>query len=131
MLEKMKWFGRYLGCNVLDEDGKIQVIKIGCYGDFDKIQLILKNLKDITDEDAIECIYISSGGYLDIKIENKGMYGFRFSSCYESSKRRRNHGYGDRAFGMDQFESKQIDFLRSKGYAIGIPKEYYITESEL
>lgn len=110
MNDKIKWFGRYLGCNVIGEDGRIQKIKMGSYGDFSKIKLILKELKDISDEDLH-----SVGDIYGAETVNKENYLKGW------------HNTTVEVVGLIE----EIDFLRSKGYAIGIPREYYITESEL
>jgi len=129
MIDKIKWLGRYLGCDVLDEDGKIQKITLGCYGRFDEIVLVLKELKDISDEDAVDCMNLHYDGWLKPKIIERSNSHFAFEFQYSSSNRRRVGKL--QTWGVDKFNIAQVDFLRSKGYAIGIPKEYYITESEL
>jgi len=132
MNDKIKWYGRYLGCKYGKGLGRLRLTESSLYDAIHSdSKLILKELKDISEEDAICCIRIASGDlHCEIKIV-KRQNGFGYSSCYKSSKRRRNHGYGDHSFAYRQLNSEQIDSLRSKGYAIGIPKEYYITEDEL
>lgn len=133
MKNKVEWFSKYINCELLitDDDGrrfrdeiqsinwKHYYIEIGEGWIFDRpdsddnlsMLLILKELKDISDEDMVMCNNIASKvlGCDDVNwdIESKEITTEWF------------------------FLPDVLDFLRPKGYAIGIPKEYYITEKEL
>mgnify|MGYP001813161169 CR=1 FL=1 len=110
MKEKIKWFGRYLGCDMLNPSEvriTLNEFNIGTSIHF-KYRLILKELKDISDQDLKELNEIA------IKV------------CGISEVFSKRYMCADYLY-----NTKEIDFLRSKGYAVGIPKEYYITEEEL
>jgi len=123
MNDKISWFGRYLGCeyvmplNTINWHKKGDIKKVTPHNlDFlntishalylNNTKLILKELKDISDEDLKELNGTS----------NCRQWEFDEFSMKENEML------------LNSFES---DFLRSKGYAIGIDKKYYITESEL
>ena len=109
MEELIKWLHRYQGCKMawtrLDIYSEteisafnIHLITIGNYKEV-QIQLVLKELKDIREEDLEELNDIHKCDYNKEKLSD--------------------HEY--------TFLTLEVDFLRSKGYAIGIPKDYYIT----
>lgn len=130
MEDKIKWFGRYLGCEVLvtskinivgqhnifypNDDltlnseimGEIDYCGVGIF------KLILKEPKDISDDDLNE---------LNKEWIDRGNL-FRYR---KSAFARKNPDI------LEILDYQEIDFLRSKGYAIGIPKEYYINEKKL
>jgi len=127
MNDKIKWFGRYLGCkcSVQGERDPLKLIGVdsdnvadwACFKSkallpqvVDDCVLILKELKNIGNEDFAEINKLRNNihGTDDVVFEDK----------HELL-----HSW--------HFLPEEVDFLRSKGYAIGIPKEYYITEDEL
>lgn len=127
MNEKIKWFSKYIGAEVMitDDDGVrfrneianinwrdyyIEITEGWIYDgseDSEAIKLILKELKDITEED-LDVYY---------KMENVDIHEYGVGNAIETL-----------AHQEQLFKVEQIDFLRSKGYAIGIPKEYHITK---
>ncbi len=106
-LEVVNPIAEYIRC--LDSNNESYLVQAN-EALFKSAQLILKELKDISDEDlkAVGDIYISES--MDKELYLKGWE----NEINTASK-----------------FIKEIDMLRSKGYAIGIPKEYYITEEEL
>ena len=70
-------------------------------------KLILKELKDITEED-LKVYY---------QMEDVDIYEYGVGNAVETLVNQES-----------LFKVEQIDFIRSKGYAIGIPKEYYVTK---
>jgi len=143
MNEKLKWFGRYLGCSVafhnrytkdsiywddmgiLDHSNDYDMTCLKsddyddgyAYFDTDKCKLILKELKDISDEDFKSLINFLKSTYPE-ETRNADYYKLNRERLMKS------------LFNLDT-SYVVVDFLRSKGYAIGIDKEYYITEEEL
>jgi hypothetical protein len=125
MNDKIKWLGRYLGCDILYENLACElegvdihtdcviVERVNCH--VDKVKLILKELKDISDEDIIECSKVVDSASL------RNLLCFEINSAIKYDANSLNFN----------LSCNVIDFLRSKSYAIGIPKEYYITEKEL
>ena len=148
MDEKIKWFGRYLGCNISVQGYKNSMALIGLDSDnvtdwcfvknnhpqmLDDCVLILKELKDITEEDFTALI--------DEVWHNIDYDTIQINRCDNRIEAElwsdTDEDYTDGCsqtslhFGQDEYDYDVVDFLRSKGYAIGIPKEYYITEEEL
>lgn len=126
MNEKTIWFGRYLGCQFavrMDTDCAWQTRRlspknldnleasIDCGFEY---KLILKELKDMSDEDLKNINGIDA----EIKVSKISDYSFVTDDCNLNM------------MPIDRLESI-IDAVRDLGYAIGIPKEYYITKSEL
>jgi hypothetical protein len=116
MNEKIKWFGRYLGCEYKKGLTGLLLTQSSLYDAIHSdSRLILKELKDITEYDLREC---SKLGKLWMQWDLFYIYLRRL--IFED---------------VNNFNWKVtieiVDFLRSKGYAIGIPKEYYITKEEL
>ena len=109
MNEKLLWFGRYLGCRIYvwDATSINDGQNIVARSQSETSKLILKELKDISDE--------------GLKYLNQDYYDH--SVLYRTKENINTM--------VETFNYKEIDFLRSKGYAIGIPREYYITEEEL
>jgi|GEM_PF-2584295 len=137
MNERLKWFGIYLGCNmshtlypeILIEAtlGKINTfqkdIKRG------RIKLVLKELKDITSDEIIHLLNrtVHIHGLTTFDKINTDDYGVFLKLHYSSQ----NTEYHCREIYLSVRDMMSSDFLRSKGYAVGIPKKYYITEDEL
>ncbi len=125
MNNKINWFGRYLGCEV------IVISKTRLTGRWNyfhtnsrmiltpeilaeiqhcgsrHFKLILKELEYVSDEDL------------------NGLNELRSSEIEWTSLACKTIDI------ILYLRHDEIDFLRSKGYAIGIDKEYYITEEEL
>ena len=120
MNDKINWFGRYLGCEYWYKHhshkeneyctDKLTTADLYCIVNnrHYKCKLILKELSDITEEDL---------EYLNRDIKNPNV---------KWTKSKVDNDFPHHLYYIDE-----IDFLRSKSYAIGIPKEYYITEKEL
>jgi hypothetical protein len=81
-------------------------------------RLELKSISDISDEEAIELIRLGSDVHKKCIITRKEKSGISFSSEYDYSKRRRNHGYFLNYLSCHAMNTHQIDYLRSKGYAV-------------
>lgn len=120
MNEKIKWFFKYYGSDILYFDAvngidphftmrcnENSLFKISSTIKNPSWRLILKELSDITEEDLKELNSLRDSSILWV-IDHFNMDGV-----------------------VDHLRYYEIDFLRSKGYAIGISKEYYITEKEL
>jgi hypothetical protein len=119
MNEKLLWFGRYLMCQYWykhhsHKENEYCVDKLTTSDLYCNVnnrhyecKLILKELKDISDE--------------GLKYLNQDYYDH--SVLYRTKENINTM--------VETFNYKEIDFLRSKGYAIGIPREYYITEEEI
>jgi len=95
---------------------EIHLIEIGDYKD---IKIILKELKDISEEEAKEiwkkafnCTYNYHRKYYHDQLISVIKGGCSFPAVIDKMY----HSY------------TMIDFLRSKGYAVGINKEFYTTE---
>jgi len=128
MQDKIKWFGRYLGCkfvtyypimSAINEVNAGELLAMGAkHGSRFERKLILKEIEDISDEDYLELCKVVYGNDEQIA-ENKSKFVYHWTLL-------------SGAIGCNPMKhAEEIDFLRSKGYAIGIPKEYYITEKEL
>jgi len=117
MNEKIKWFGRYMNSKMTYKavmNRSVYIVDVGSIflsqilTDKYECKLILKELKYITEEDlcAVNKIISEYSEHLELHDE------YTLTRSIE-------------------FLPDEIDFLRSKGYAIGIPKEYYITKEDL
>jgi len=117
MKEKMKWFGRYLGCKAVDfsNNNQIFTVKMGCYGNWKDCKLMLKAIEDISDEDYFHILKTWNTDSEEVSMMDViAIYQTPMTNIWDPLT-----------------IVEEIDYLRSKGYAIGIPKEYYITEKEL
>ena len=147
MNDKTIWFGRYLGCKCVipeleDIHPTLTGVNYDAMGDlayFNKLGpyevefisdcvLILKELEDISDDDAKICIKKHWLLAENIEILKINKYVLNYSYTHNLLGRVKTDQI---SFVAPELKVRCIDFLRSKGYAIGIPKEFYITESEL
>lgn len=116
MKQIIKHLHQYIGCemiwNRLDKTTVIPITTFGIHlieiGDYKDIRIILKELDDISNDDFKELNIIRAEVY------KTDEFGFDL----ESFKRLDDWSY----------LPAEIDFLRSKGFAIGIEKKYYTTE---
>lgn len=135
--EKTKLFGHFLFCDV--KAGKtiatIQSIdgNSGCINSIGNVvqlpiedcKLILKDLKDVTRQDAMHCAGLANlpvSLYKNWQVR-KNMYDqaiFTFPSD-ENIEFYRN----TIIFVEEKLNWKQCDYLRSKGYRIGVPDECF------
>jgi len=117
MNEKLKWFGMYLGCEFIAKRvgvrhtlnaSRLANLFTPNYESYtETCKLILKELKDITEED------LSGLNKLRSSLIDWDLLAFKTKDI------------------IRHLRWHEIDFLRSKGYAVGIDKKYYITEDEL
>lgn len=92
----------------------MEAIYENLWHDFQDTCLALTDIKDITEEHAIECVKIQSDIYKRIEIiPNKGYYAVSFSFEYETSRRRRK-----RYIDLRKCNPNIIDYLRKNGYAV-------------
>lgn len=130
MNKKTIWFGRYLGCNTvwINSAGKAEKIVAVSDNNFQSLmsfapnrKLILKELKDIAEDELRDIL-------IELKIDcfhgTNPTYNFN-----EAKKFILEVMSGETLNAPDIIEFG--DCFRSHGFAIRIPKEYYITESEL
>lgn len=112
MKQIIKHLHQYIGCNMvwnrLDKSTVIPITAFGIHlieiGDYEDIRIILKELKDISDEDLEE---LNNSGSLEFTFYKESIQS-NITYCY----------YG------------AVDMLRSKGYAVGIEKKYYTNENK-
>ena len=78
--------------------------------------LELTPLSQISDVDGKMCVQVRSSTHIDVEITSRSNDGFGFTSRYNTSNRRRLHGYS-LGFG-EKMTIEQIDYLRSKGYTL-------------
>ncbi|CAD0220376.1 hypothetical protein [Chryseobacterium sp. JV274] len=71
-----------------------------------------------SDDDALTYIRLGYNGYLNLKITEKHNDGVSFEYEYKSSKRRRKFAYRFNYVSQYSPNVAQLDFLRSKGYAL-------------
>jgi hypothetical protein len=140
--EKIRIFGHYLFCLVKYDqviitmqsiDGNTGcVMSIGPTAQFpvEECKLQLKELKSITHKDALRCAGLANLPEALVKnwqIKNT-CYGETVFTFPDEETNYRNMI----VFREDKLNWQQVDYLRSKGYAIGIPKEIYdVTEMEV
>jgi hypothetical protein len=129
MNEKLLWFGRYLMCQYWykhhsHKENEYCVDKLTTSDLYCNVnnrhyecKLILKELKDISDEDFNSLIVFLKETF------PKETKGTDFCNI--------NKDYLIKSLVNLDASYVVVDFLRSKGYAIGIPREYYITEEEI
>lgn len=140
-MDKTKVFGLYPGCEIMTPDGTVRFHAINgkagvfassdvrpsrFYG-FDECQLILTDLKDISDEDAMDVaklLGMKEGDTPEIKRQNNGVgflfkrYGFVYNFFLLSSGRAVN-GYYERYPHHQHFDPLTLnvyDYLRSRYY---------------
>lgn len=140
--EKIRIFGHYLFCKVKAGDTTVIMQSIdgntGCINGPDNIvqlpiedcKLVLKDLKQITRNDACQCAKLANlpaALYCNWEV-GFNIYGEAVFSFPDECPNYRNMI----VFREDKLNWQQVDYLRSKGYAIGIPKEIYdVTEMEV
>lgn len=136
MEDKIKWFGRYLGVEIQMTASNKNICtpyiihSLAPWVKKDKCKLILKELEDITDEDLKGLISYMRYNYDGVKI-NRYSDEIR-ADLYVDQDDLYSAPWVSFSiyFNQETYDYQIVDFLRSKGYAIGIPKEYYITEKE-
>ena len=127
MSDKIKWFGIYLGCKcAIQGESAFPKIKgldsdnVADWVYFENIEnpqllddcvLILKELESISDEDLDSVGEIYGCSSRIDKIRYLKGWNTELNTALKLIL--------------------EVDLLRSMGYAVGIPKEYYITELEL
>lgn len=138
--DKIKIFGHYILCPVKANNTSITMQSIdantGCVIAHDnsiqlpieECKLILKKLCNITKIEACKCAELSglpSALYKDweVQINTYGKTVFSFPGDDENYRNMI-------IFSEDNLNWRQIDYLRSEGYAIGLPKEIWEEEME-
>jgi hypothetical protein len=132
MNDKIKWFGRYLGSNMIhvtrtlnpktESIREVTPLSIHAMLNEDQKKLILKELKNIS-EDELRIILLELK--IDCFIRQNPTCNFHEAKKY--ILRIMSGVIKQDAPNIIEFS----DCFRSHGFAIGIPKEYYITELEL
>ncbi|WP_137906085.1 hypothetical protein [Chryseobacterium sp. 2VB] len=117
---KAKFFAQYCGQRVLSVDEHPDFLyKLN---DHDRLKsegcLMLTSIQNITEEDALTYIGLGYNGYLNIIITEKHNDGVSFEYEYKTSKRRRTFSYRFNYVSQYTPNVAQLDFLRSKGYAL-------------
>ena len=136
--DKIRIFGHYLFCQAKASNTSITIQSIdantGCVIAHDnniqlpieECKLILKKLSNITKIEAYRCAELSnlpSGLYKnwEVQVNAFGKTVFSFPGD--------NENYRNMIiFSEDCLNWRQIDYLRSQGYAIGLPKEIWEEE---
>jgi hypothetical protein len=134
--EKIRIFGHYLFCSVKSGDNIITLyninIETGCVHSgkislpIEECVLVLKDLRSVSKKDAFVCAELANlpaslvKGW-EIQMTTYGKVVFSWPGDEDSCKR-------CVIFDEDKLNWKQVDYLRSQGYAIGLPKEIYTTE---
>jgi hypothetical protein len=126
-IELLKWAGRYLeSCLVritYKGDSDVTIVKLSptqleCikYGEYDSCELVLKEFNDLSDEDFRKTfdlvMSLTKDPQRQYDVNVKPIFIAKFNSTGDIS-------------------STIADLLRELGYAVGIPREFYITEEEL
>lgn len=133
--EKIRIFAHYLYCKVKSGETTIIMQSIdantGCItttGDFTPLpiedcNLILKSLRSISRKDACKCAELANlpcALYKNWQIKSN-LAGDPVFTFPDECPNYRNQII----FTEDNLSWKQVDYLRSQGYAIGIPKEIW------
>jgi hypothetical protein len=136
--EKTRIFGHYLFCSVKAGDTIIIMQSIDgnigcatCPGNavqlpIEECKLVLKDLRSITKKDASTCaelanIPASLYKFWEVQNNYRGETVFSFPGDDVNYRDMIN-------FKEEKLNWRQVDYLRSQGYAIGIPKEIYEIE---
>jgi|WetSurMetagenome_2_1015567.scaffolds.fasta_scaffold352884_2 hypothetical protein len=136
--DKIKLFGHFLYCRIECQKNTFIMTSIdansGCVMSPDNIsapieecKLILKPLSRITKKDAIKCAQLANLPSAmvqnwEVKTDYTGTVYFAWPG--DDPNYRNIITFTD-----DKLNFRQVDFLRSEGYAIGLPKEVYVTEN--
>lgn len=116
-----RFFAQYWGTETFCGGDNHITSKVEWYTISDKSysnpRLHLKSIADITNEEAIEFIRLGSEVFKNCQITKKHSLGLSFSFEYETSKRRRTSCYHINYISSESLNTKQIDYLRYKGYA--------------
>lgn len=127
MKDKEKWLKRYIGCDILYKGlpctlegldlhtSCVIVERVNC--PVSEVQLILKELNDLTDAD-----YSKVFEFLDDMFP-EDMADFN-ETHLPKSEFLKGFNNRDLTYGL-------ADLFRELGYAIGIPKEFYTTIEEI
>ena len=135
--DKIRVFGHYLFCQVKSKDTTITMQSIdantGCAISPDnstqlfieECKLQLRDLKCVTRKEALVCAALAN---LPSALVNN--WQLRYSCSGEAIFSFPDEGEGCNyrnmiIFREDKLNWQQVDYLRSRGYAIGIPKEIY------
>lgn len=136
--DKIRLFGHFLLCKVRSGDTIIVMQSIdgdnGCAISPDNItqlplegcKLILKDIHSITRTDALHCCELANlpmalCKFYELRTNSFGQMVF----CFPDN----SSNYRDTLiFDESKLSFTQVDYLRSKGYAIGVPKEFYEIE---
>lgn len=117
-----RFFAQYWGTQTFCGGDNHIVSEVEWYTISDKSYLVphlrLKSIADITDEEAIEFIRLGSDVFKKCEITKRHPLGLSFSFEYETSKQRRIKSYHINYIQVESLNTKQIDYLRSKGYAL-------------
>jgi hypothetical protein len=137
--EKIKLFGHFMFCNVKCGDMTIILQSIdgdsGCINGLanhvqlpiEDCKLVLKDLKHITRKEALHCaelanIPASLCKNWEVKITIYGHAEFSFPDV---------DNYRNRIiFKEDHLNWKQCDYLRGRGFVIGVPEDCYMIEEK-
>ncbi len=134
---KIAWFGKYLGQAIYSTKSQntttlkgvivdyeypliFEVVDkdtISFSGDLEHHKLVLKEIDHIDDEILLEI-------YNMIWLEKEVSFGFKIDHAARVVKSLHQLSNHDK-------QAEVVDYLRTKGYAIGIPKELYITQKEI
>lgn len=130
--QKEKFFAQYWGQKVMCsevERNPFEINENNLHRWIPECYLELTPLSQISDADGKMCVQVRSSTHIDVEITSRSNDGFGFTSRYNTSNRRRLHGYS-LGFG-EKMTIEQIDYLRSKGYALpwlGISVEEQISK---
>lgn len=132
--EKTQLFGHFLLCDVTANGIVITMHSIdgnsGCVNSLGNLvqipiedcKLILKDLKDVTQKDAIHCAQLANlpsslykNWELNINIYDQAVFSFPGDENYRNMI----------VFAEDKLNFRQVDFLRNKGYRINVPDDCF------
>ena len=131
--EKTKLFAHFLFCEVKAGETIISMrtidTNIGCVIGFDgavqlpieDCKLILKDLKNITREDAMRCAELAN--LPESLYRNWAVQTNMFDQAVFSFPEDDNNYRNMIIFAEDKLNWRQVDYLRSQGYNIGVPEE--------